>query len=69
MRGLAPAGPKLDEDEPLLVALCCNEAPLGKARRSMLVLAGRLVELRVVETISDETVRIPLKKIRAWLRT
>jgi transposase len=53
------------EAEAHLIALSCSEAPPGKARWSMRLLAERLVELRVVEAVSDETVRRVLKKTRS----
>jgi transposase len=54
---------KLDgEAEAHLIALSCSEPPDGQARWSMRLLAKRLVELRIVETVSDETVRRVLKK-------
>jgi transposase len=45
-----------------LVALACTDPPEGKKRWSMRMLADRLVELEVVDEISDETVRRTLKK-------
>ena len=45
-----------------LVALACAEAPAGHARGSLRLLAGELVRLEVVETVSHETVRRALKK-------
>ena len=45
-----------------LVALACTTPPGGRKRWTMRLLADRLVELRVVERISDETVRRTLKK-------
>ncbi len=45
-----------------LIALACSEPPAGQKRWTMRLLAGRLVELGVVETISDETVRRALKR-------
>jgi transposase len=53
------------EAEAHLVALSCSEPPTGKAKWSMRLLAERLVELRVVEAVSDETVRRVLKKTRS----
>jgi len=54
---------KLDaKGEALLVATACSEAPDGREHWTMQLLADRLVELKVVETISDETVRLTLKK-------
>jgi transposase len=59
-----PGGrPKLaPKQEAFLVALACSDAPSGRAHWTLQLLADRLVELGVVETISDETVRRALKK-------
>jgi transposase len=55
--------PKLDvRAKARLIAEACSHAPTGQARWTMRLLADRLVELQVVETISDETVRRALKK-------
>jgi transposase len=48
--------------EAYLVALACSEPPAGRAKWSMQLLADQLVELAVVESISDETVRRALKR-------
>jgi transposase len=57
------ARPKLDgKGEAFLVALACSEPPEGREHWTMQLLAGRLVELGMVESISDETVRRVLKK-------
>ena len=57
------AARKLDgHREAYLVALACSDPPEGKKRWSMRLLADRLVELGVVDEISDETVRRTLKK-------
>ncbi len=48
--------------EAMLVATACSDAPQGRAEWTMQLLAQRLVELKVVESISDETVRRVLKK-------
>jgi transposase len=54
---------KLDgAGEARLIALACSEPPLGRAAWTLRLLAERLVELEVVETISTETVRQALKK-------
>ena len=45
-----------------LVALACSDPPTGRTVWTMKLLANKLVELQVVETISDETVRLHLKK-------
>lgn len=55
--------PMLDaKQESLLIALACSDAPDGRAEWTMQLLADKLVELKVVEQISDETVRRALKK-------
>jgi transposase len=55
--------PKLDgKQEAFLVALACSDPPEGRVSWTMQLLADRLVELKVVESISDETVRLRLKK-------
>lgn len=48
--------------EARLVALACGDAPPGRARWTLRLLADRLVELAVVEAISHEAVRRTLKK-------
>src|SRR5215204_1058004 len=55
---------KLDgEQEARLLALACSEPPEGQARRSLRLLADKLVELEiVVEEVSYQTVRRALKK-------
>ena len=59
-----PGGrPKLDgKQEAMLVALACSRAPEGRSRWTLQLLADRLVELAVVDSVSDETVRRALKK-------
>lgn len=55
--------PLLDaKQESLLIALACSDAPEGRNEWTMQLLADKLVELKVVESISDETVRRALKK-------
>jgi transposase len=59
---------KLDgKAEAKLVATCCGPAPQGRARWTVRMLAGKLVELEVVDSISPETVRSTLKKMRLSL--
>lgn len=48
--------------EAYLVALTCSTPPPGRAEWTMQLLADRLIELKVVERISDETVRRTLKR-------
>jgi transposase len=59
---------KLDgAQEARLVALTCSEPPSGQARWSLRLLADRLVELEVADTVSHQTVRRVLKKTRSSL--
>jgi hypothetical protein len=54
---------KLDgRAEARLIALACSPPPLGRAVWTMQLLADKLVELEVVDSISNETVRLALKK-------
>jgi transposase len=48
--------------EARLIALACSEPPDGHARWTLKLLADKLVELEVFESVSDETVRRVLKK-------
>jgi transposase len=55
--------PILDgEKEAKLVALCCGTVPAGHGRWTLRLLADKLVELEIVDSISHETVRQCLKK-------
>jgi len=66
------ASKKLDErGEALLEVLAQSEPPEGRKRWTLQLLADRLVELKVVDTISRETVRQELhkKRIKPWRRT
>jgi transposase len=57
---------KLDgRAEARLIALACSAPPDGRKEWTMKLLADRLVELEVVDAISDETVRRVLKKTRS----
>jgi Homeodomain-like domain len=54
---------KLDgAQEARLIAIACGPAPEGRARWTLRLLADKLVELEVVESIGTETVRQTLKK-------
>jgi transposase len=55
---------KLDgRGEAQLIATACSQAPEGHDHWTVRLLAGKLVELGVVENISHETVRLTLKKM------
>ncbi len=51
--------------EARLIALACSKPPDGRDRWTMQLLADQLVELEVVDAVSDETVRRTLKKTRS----
>lgn len=54
---------KLDgRGEAHLVALACSEAPAGHSHWTLRLLADKLAELEVVDSISHEAVRQTLKR-------
>jgi transposase len=48
--------------EARLIAVACSAPPQGRARWTLRLLADKLVELEIADTISTETVRRTLKK-------
>ena len=48
--------------EARLIQLACSQAPDGHEEWTMQMLADKLIELEIVETVSKETVRTTLKK-------
>jgi transposase len=62
------AKPKVDgEVEAHLIALVCSDPPEGYERWTLRLLADKLVELELVETISHVAVRDALKKTNSSL--
>ena len=58
--------PIFDEvKERTLIATAQGKPPTGRARWTLHLLADRMVELEIVETVSHETVRKVLKKTRS----
>jgi len=55
------------DGEARLVQLACSKPPDGRDRWTMQLLADKLIELEIVETVSDETVRTTLKKMNLSL--
>ena len=56
---------KLDgRGEAVLVATACSQVPEGHAHWTLRLLAGKMVELKVTDEISYETIRRTLKKTR-----
>jgi len=53
--------------EAFLIATACTQAPEGRTEWTMQLLADKLVECEIVDSISDETVRLTLKKTRSSL--
>lgn len=59
-----PRKPILDgEKEAKLIALSLSEPPEGRVRWTLHLLADKMVEMNIVESISHETVRKGLKKM------
>jgi transposase len=57
---------KLDgAGEARLIALACSKVPKGRAAWTLEMLADKLVELKVVDSICPETVRQALQKTRS----
>jgi transposase len=57
---------KLDGvQEAKLVALACSDPPAGRVCWTMQLLADRMVELQIVDSMGRETVRTTLKKTRS----
>jgi len=50
------------EFEAKLIALACTDAPEGRKRWTVRLLADKMVELQIVETVSFMTVHNTLKK-------
>jgi transposase len=54
---------KLDgKQEAFLVAITCSKPPEGRIEWTMQLLADKMIELKIVDSICDETVRRTLKK-------
>ena len=51
-----------DRGEAHLIALACSEPPEGHEHWTLRLLAGKVVELGLASPMSDETVRLHLKK-------
>ncbi|PSB13509.1 IS630 family transposase, partial [Phormidesmis priestleyi ULC007] len=67
-QGQQPRVQRLDgEKEAHLIALTCSDAPTGRVRWTLRLLAERMVELGHVEQISHETIRKTLKKTNSSL--
>ena len=53
------------EVEARITQLACSRPPEGFARWTLRLLAGHLVEIKVIESISHSTVGLVLKKVRS----
>ena len=59
---------KLDGDqEAHLIAIACSQPPEGRQRWTLRLLRTRMIELKLVESLSHETVREVLKKTSSSL--
>ena len=57
------ARPKLGpKQQAFVVALACTKPPEGRERWTMQLLADRIVELQIVPDITDEAIRLLLKR-------
>ena len=58
------------EQEARLVAVTCSPPPEGSARWSLRLLADRVVQLKIVDSVSHETVRQVLNgnELKPWLK-
>lgn len=60
-----PKQRKLDgQQEAFLIATACSNAPEGRNRWTMKLLAERMVSLNIVDSVSKETIRSYLKKMK-----
>lgn len=55
------------EFEAQLIALACSEAPEGRERWTVRLLAEKMIEMKIVETVSPMTVHNTLKKMNLSL--
>lgn len=54
---------KLDgKQEAFVVALACTDPPVGREKWTMQMLADKVVELKVVDSICDDTIRRTIKR-------
>lgn len=51
------------DEEAHLIALCCSQAPEGRERWTLRMLADKMVEVDVIASVSHETIRRTLKKM------
>ena len=62
-RDVPPVAAKVTgEVEAHIIAVCCSAPPEGRERWSMRMIADKIVLDGVIDSISDETVRLVLKK-------
>lgn len=62
-RKTPPRAPKLTgEVEAKIIALSCSSPPEGRAKWTLRLLADRIIEMQIVESISHESVHRLLKK-------
>jgi len=50
------------KEEAHLIAICCSDSPEGRAKWTLQLLADKMVELNIVDSIGRECVRNALKK-------
>ncbi len=65
-REVPPVRPVFDgEKQAKLTALACSKPPKGRCKWTLRLLAEKVVELEIVETVHFNTVRRALKKMRS----
>ena len=70
-RKVREVGPRIKKfggyEQAQLVQIACSDAPEGCARWTLALLADKLVEMNVVDSVSRETIRRELKKTNSNL--
>lgn len=62
-RETPPILPKVTGDvEARIIAICCGEPPVGRAKWSVRLIADKVIELHILDNISYESVHRVLKK-------
>ena len=60
--------PKITERlEAQITSIACSDSPEGSAKWTLKLINEKLVELNYIETISDESIRLVLKKVNVNL--
>ena len=64
-RETPPVQPKVDGNlEAHIISICCSEPPKGYERWTLRLLRDKSIELEIVDSVSHETIRKTLKKMK-----